>query len=119
MRNVWLQAGQKHMTRESKLLKSLVKRERGEHVCRANFKRSLEIMAIGPVEIDRSSQKKQDFSKNTCLKTSLHKFTCEQGNTFLLSVFSHGHLLPLNRIQEISFLQASNMDGLWFKAAEY
>lgn len=72
MRNIWLQAGQKHMTGESKLLKSPVKRERGEHVWRANFKRSLEIVAIGSVEIDTSFQKKQDFSKNTCLKTSLH-----------------------------------------------
>lgn len=33
MRNIWLQAGQNHMTRESKLLKSLVKREREENMC--------------------------------------------------------------------------------------
>lgn len=68
MRNIWLQAGQKHITRESKLFQSLVKREREEHVWQVNFKRSLEMVAIGPVETDRSFQKKQDFSKNTCLK---------------------------------------------------
>lgn len=46
--------------------------KRGDHVWRVNFKRSLRMVAIGPVEIDRSFQKKQDFSENTCLKTSLN-----------------------------------------------
>lgn len=81
MRNIWLQAGQNHTTRESKLLKSLVKRER-EHVWRVNFKKSLEMVVIGPMEIDRPFQKNQDFRKNTHLKTSLHNTYCEQGNKF-------------------------------------
>lgn len=67
MRNVWLQIGQKHMTRE--LLKSLVERE---HAWRENFKGSLKKVAISQVETDRSFQMKENFSKNTCLKTFLH-----------------------------------------------
>lgn len=51
--------------------KSLVKSER-EHVWRANFKRSLEMVEIGPMETDRPFQTNPDFSKNTCLKASLH-----------------------------------------------
>lgn len=62
MRNVWLQ---KHMTRE--LIKSLVKRER---TCvERKFQRKPEEVATSQVEIDRSFQMKENFSKNTCLKT--------------------------------------------------
>lgn len=68
MRNVWLQIGQKHMTRE--LIKSLVKRER--KCVEWKLQRKPEEVATSQVEIDRSFQMKENFSKNTCLKTFLH-----------------------------------------------
>lgn len=55
------------MTRE--LLKSLVKRER---TCvETDLQKKPDEVAISQVEIDRSFQKKENFSKNTCLKTFL------------------------------------------------